>query len=195
MFVTKIIRGRLYFSQKSHAFSVPTCTPDLPFTTMIAASAALNASSTSPTKSKYPGVSKKFTFISSYSIGTTDVPIENLRLISSLSKSLIVFPSSTLARRFVTPVTYAIASIIVVFPALPCPSTTTLRICFVSYIFFFSSFYFHPLLLRDFFSPLSRMPFLLSSLFFQHFHVPVLPRYEFVFFHKYSCCLPPMQII
>ena len=49
---TKNIRGSLYFSQSSHAFSVPTSTPALPDTTMIAASAAATASSASPTKSK-----------------------------------------------------------------------------------------------------------------------------------------------
>ena len=63
----------------------PTSTPFLPDTTITAASATLTASSTSPTKSKYPGVSKTLILVFSHSIGTTDVCIENRRLISSLS--------------------------------------------------------------------------------------------------------------
>ena len=46
------MRGNLYFSHNSHALSVPTSTPALPETTIMAASAALAASSTSPEKSK-----------------------------------------------------------------------------------------------------------------------------------------------
>ena len=46
------ILGSLYFSQSAHAFWVPTSTPFLPETTMIAASAAEAASSASPAKSK-----------------------------------------------------------------------------------------------------------------------------------------------
>ena len=42
-----------------------------------------------------------FSLMSPQITGTTDVLIENLRLISSLSKSLIVFPSATLPRRLV----------------------------------------------------------------------------------------------
>ena len=77
MSVTKIILGSLYFSHISHALFVPVCMPALPETTMIAASAADTASSTSPTKSKKPGVSRIFILTLSHSIGTTDVCIEN----------------------------------------------------------------------------------------------------------------------
>ena len=66
----------LYFSQISHAFSVPTSTPAFPETTIIAASAAATASSTSPIKSKNPGVSKIFILIPSHSTGITDVEME-----------------------------------------------------------------------------------------------------------------------
>ena len=68
-----------------------------------AASAALTASSTSPTKSKYPGVSSTLIFAFSHSIGTKAVLIENSRFSSSLSKSLIVLPSVILPIRLVAP--------------------------------------------------------------------------------------------
>ena len=50
--VTKNMRGMFSFSQSAQAFCTPTCTPALPLTTIRAASAALTASSASPTKSK-----------------------------------------------------------------------------------------------------------------------------------------------
>ena len=68
---------------------VPTSIPALQLTTITAASAADTASSTSPTKSKYPGVSKRFIFIPpespSYSTGTKEVLMEKPLFISSLS--------------------------------------------------------------------------------------------------------------
>ena len=82
---TKKIRGRCISSVYSHAFSVPTSTPALPETTMIAASAALTASSTSPTKSKYPGVSSTLIFTLSHGTGINVVEMEKCLLISSLS--------------------------------------------------------------------------------------------------------------
>ena len=126
--VTNIILERLYFSQISQAFFVPTSIPFLPDTTIIAASAALTASSTSPTKSKYPGVSKKLILVLSQITGTTEVWMENCLLISSLSKSLIVFPSEIFPIRVVMPDKYAIASTRLVFPAPPCPKSTTFLI-------------------------------------------------------------------
>ena len=101
--VTYTILGRLYLSHNSHAFSVPTSTPAFPETTITAASAALTASSTSPTKSKYPGVSKILIFAFSHSIGIRLVLIENSRFCSSLSKSLIVLWSVILPIRLVAP--------------------------------------------------------------------------------------------
>ena len=77
--------GSLYFSQISHAFFVPTSMPFLPDTTIIAASATAAASSTSPTKSNNPGVSKILTLVSSQTIGITEVLMEKWRLVSSLS--------------------------------------------------------------------------------------------------------------
>ncbi len=126
--VTNTNLGSLYFSQSSHAFSVPTSMPALPDTTMIAASAVETASSTSPTKSKNPGVSSTLIFTPSHSIGITDVAIEIWRFCSSLPKSLTVFPSSTLPILEVIPDRYAIASTRLVLPQPPCPSKTTLRI-------------------------------------------------------------------
>ena len=76
-----------------------------------------------------------FSLMSPQITGTTDVLIENLRLISSLSKSLIVFPSATLPRRLVMPPMYANASTRLVLPEPPCPRTTTLRILSVVYTF------------------------------------------------------------
>ena len=54
--------------------------------------------------------------------------MENPLLISSLSKSLTVFPSVTLPRRLVIPDKYAIASATVVLPAPPWPNRTTFLI-------------------------------------------------------------------
>ncbi len=59
-----------------HAFSVPTCIPDDASTIITAASAALIPEYTSPTKSKYPGVSIKLILCLLYSTGTMDVLIE-----------------------------------------------------------------------------------------------------------------------
>ena len=126
--VTYTILGRLYLSQSAQAFSVPTSTPALPDTTITAASAALTASSTSPTKSKYPGVSNTLIFAFSHSIGVRVVLRENPRFCSSLSKSLIVFLSATFPIRFVAPDTYAMASTRLVLPLPPCPNRTTFLI-------------------------------------------------------------------
>ena len=69
----------------AHAFSVPTSMPDLPLITMMAAPAAFTASSTSPTKSKYPGVSRMLIFVSPQTTGITEVLMEKRRFVSSLS--------------------------------------------------------------------------------------------------------------
>ena len=66
------ITGIPLFAQNSKLFLVPTSTPDLPLITMIAPSATLNASYTSPEKSKKPGVSKRFTLTPSTSRGITE---------------------------------------------------------------------------------------------------------------------------
>ena len=126
--VTKIILGSLYLSHISHALFVPVCIPAFPDTTITAASATETASSTSPIKSKKPGVSSILIFTSCHSIGTSDMWIEHLRLISSLSKSLIVFPSSIFPIRDVIPERYAIASVSEVLPQPPCPNRTTFLI-------------------------------------------------------------------
>ena len=63
---------------------LPTCTPALPETTIIAASAALTASSTSPTKSKYPGVSSTLIFTLSHGTGISVVEIEKMCIRDSL---------------------------------------------------------------------------------------------------------------
>jgi len=52
---------------------------------MIAASATLTASSASPTKSKYPGVSRMLIFVSPQTTGITEVLMEKRRFVSSLS--------------------------------------------------------------------------------------------------------------
>ncbi len=62
--------------QDSQAFSVPTCIPEEASTTIIAASQARSAEFTSPTKSKYPGVSIKLIFTLLYSTGTIEALIE-----------------------------------------------------------------------------------------------------------------------
>ena len=57
--VTKNSLGSLYFSQSSHAFNVPTSTPDLPLTHTIWHSAAGGKPLLLLRSQKYPGVSKK----------------------------------------------------------------------------------------------------------------------------------------
>ena len=68
--------GILKCLHEFQAFSVPTCTPDEASTTIAAASTALSAEFTSPTKSKNPGVSTKFIFTFLYSTGTSEVLME-----------------------------------------------------------------------------------------------------------------------
>ena len=73
------------FLQAFHAFSVPTCIPDDASTRIAAASTALRADWTSPTKSKNPGASTKLIFTLLYSTGTMVVLIEYPFSISILS--------------------------------------------------------------------------------------------------------------
>ena len=80
-----MILGRLNFSHNSQALMVPASIPALPDITMIAASAAEQASSTSPIKSNEPGVSRMLILESSQRIGTSEVLIEICLFISSLS--------------------------------------------------------------------------------------------------------------
>jgi len=55
----------------------------------------LRDDTTSPTKSKYPGVSRKLSLTLLCSTGIKDVLIEKILRISSLSKSETVVPFST----------------------------------------------------------------------------------------------------
>ena len=114
---------------------MPLSTPFLPDTTIIAASAAEAASSTSPIKSSDPGVSNILTLQSSHSMGITLVLIDISLDISCLSKSLIVLPSDGLPGRVVIPARYAIASASDVLPHPECPNSATLRILSVVYTF------------------------------------------------------------
>ena len=62
---TKIIRGRVRSSQSCQTISVPTSTPEVALTVTSAASATRAAAVASPTKSMYPGVSRRLTFVPS----------------------------------------------------------------------------------------------------------------------------------
>ena len=71
--------------QEFHAFSVPTWIPEEASTIIAAASTALSAELTSPTKSKNPGVSTKLILTLLYSTGTSEVLMEYPFSISILS--------------------------------------------------------------------------------------------------------------
>ena len=76
-------RGISRSSQYFQAFSRPTLMPSLAEQTMIAASATVRASITSPAKSKAPGVSRILILQPLYSKGATEVEMEIWRLTSS----------------------------------------------------------------------------------------------------------------
>ncbi|MPM05540.1 hypothetical protein SDC9_51830 [bioreactor metagenome] len=132
-----MILGMFLCSAYFHAFSVPTSIPELASTTKTALLATLRAPYTSPTKSKYPGVSRKLILVLSYSIGMIEVPIETCLSFSSLSKSETVLPSSTLPMRFVTLVKYKSDSVSVVLPQLLWPIKATFLILSVLYVFIY----------------------------------------------------------
>ena len=58
-----------------------------------------------------------------------------LRWISSSSKSVMVFPSSTRKRRLVAPEANSIPEVSVVLPESPWPTTPTFRMSLLSYTF------------------------------------------------------------
>src|SRR5438876_834583 len=60
--------------------------------------------------------------------------MEIFRLISSGSQSVVVVPSSTLPRRVTAPAATRSVSTRDVLPALPCPTTATLRILPISIV-------------------------------------------------------------
>ena len=75
-----------------------------------------------------PGVSSRLTLWPSHSKGARVSDTEMVRFCSSGSKSVTVLPSSTRPIRLVSPATKSSASVKVVFPAWPCPTSATLRI-------------------------------------------------------------------
>lgn len=113
------MRGIACSSQRSHAFSVPTPGPDLPVATIRADSATRIAHCTSLSKSKKPGVSSRLILQSFHSTGATAVEIENLRRISSGSKSQTVLPSAILPTRSVAPEILSRLSTSEVLPSPP----------------------------------------------------------------------------
>jgi len=110
---------------RSQAFSAPTSTPPMLSTAIITPSKTFKLATTSPTKSKYPGVSITFILFSFHSHGAVAALIEIFLLISSGSKSVVAFPSSTFPNLSRTPVLNSIASVTVVFPEPPWPSSPT----------------------------------------------------------------------
>ncbi len=111
--------GIFLSSTKSQAFSVPTSIPETLSTAITALSLTFKLATSSPTKSKYPGVSMAFILTSFQSHGATAALIEILLFISSWSKSVVVLPSSTFPNLSSTPVLKSIASAIEVLPELP----------------------------------------------------------------------------
>ena len=121
-------RGRFRSSDAAHTSSVPTSTPETESSTTMPASATRMPSLVSPMKSAYPGVSRRFIFLSFHSSGSTDSLMEIWREISSSSKSDVVFPSETLPILLMAPAVKSMASESVVLPELPCPKSTMLWI-------------------------------------------------------------------
>ena len=70
-------------------------------------------------KSKNPGASIRFIFVPFHSTGAIAVDMEMWRFFSSGSKSVTVFPSSTLPILSVTPASKSIDSTRVVLPSPP----------------------------------------------------------------------------
>src|SRR3954449_10463625 len=131
--LTNTSRGMLAATHRSHASSVPTSMPSTALTTRMARSATLSAASSSPTKSAYPGASRRLTLYVSPSPAfqvNGAMPRDNdmPRFTSSGSVPVTVVPSSTRPTRVVTPARCSSASTSVVLPAPLWPTRTTLRI-------------------------------------------------------------------
>ncbi len=131
----KSIRARLLWSAWCQTRSVWTSTPATASTTTRTLSTTARAPSTSPTKSAYPGVSKKLILWFAHSTSAMSALIEMLRLISSGSWSVTVVPFSTAPCLVVAPEIYNAASTREVFPHPPCPMTAIFLICSLKYFF------------------------------------------------------------
>ena len=86
-------------------------------------------------KLEKPGVSIRLSFTPFHSEKATAALRLIPRLISSSSKSVVVFPSSMRPSRFIAPVSKRIASVKEVFPSCEWPTIPTFRICVISYSF------------------------------------------------------------
>ncbi len=83
-------------------------------------------------KSAVPGASRTLIFTPFHSIGAIASDTEIPRRCSSGSWSDTVLPSSTVPIRVIAPAVKSIASASEVFPAPPCPTSSTLRMSFAS---------------------------------------------------------------
>ena len=117
--LTKKATGRLYSSAYPHTFSVWTLTPSTALTRIRATSATRMQIRVSVRKLEKPGVSIRLNFTPFHSVKATAALMLIPRLISSSSKSVVVFPSSTRPRRVSTPVLKRIASVKEVLPSCP----------------------------------------------------------------------------
>ena len=113
---TKINLGISYSSAISRALSVPTCSDVVASTTIIDEAAARVADITSPSKSKYPGVSIKLYLWSLYSIVLR--PSDDVILGASVGFEIL----------FVFPTVYKKASIKFDFPEPEWPNIATFLI-------------------------------------------------------------------
>ena len=95
-FVTTINFERPFLPAARRVFSAPTSTLWPQERTTITESAALKPSALAPSKSKRPGVSIIFTFLSLHSKYASADETETFLFFSSASKSSTVFPSATL---------------------------------------------------------------------------------------------------
>ncbi len=136
---TRMARGSPASTAISQTTSCCTCTPSTAETTKRQESAARRAACTSPMKSAYPGASRTLIFVPLHSTGASASETLICFLVSSGSKSVTVFPSSTVPILVTAPVAKRRASASTVFPVPPWPTSRTLRIALGSYVFMGSS--------------------------------------------------------
>ena len=127
-----IMRAGPKSSAKDQTFSVWTSTPATPQTVTSAVSATWRAMRASWMKFPYPGVSRRLSLILSHSQWAIAVERLIFREISSASKSVVEFPSSTDPSRLMAPESNSIADVSEVLPEPPWPTRATLRMLAVS---------------------------------------------------------------
>src|SRR5450432_2307192 len=121
-------RGMPTFAHSSHSMRVAPSIPSTADITNIAASAARRPARRSPTKSAYPGASRRLILTPLCSTGAKARETERWWRTSASSKSVVVVPSSTRPALGIAPLATSRASTRVVLPTPEWPTSTTFRI-------------------------------------------------------------------